>query len=204
MLCIVANIMSLKFIEIFEIQNHKAKLFFFMFLFSFVGDFLQSHRSNNIMCCIHWSQWPFELINFPRHLILQNTSPSMGLIQCMLMIPCIFLRFIIFNIILIYIPEILKISGLPLGSPETKCHLDAGPMANHRVYYKGEGGGFPQVWAMVSLVSLSLHVVRLSTKKCSSYALTNLWFGLCRSVWVIDRLSFFLVPSRRSSMPFYP
>jgi hypothetical protein len=25
------------------------------------------------------------------------------------------------------------------------AHLDAGPMASHRIYYKGEGGGFPQV-----------------------------------------------------------
>jgi len=37
----------------------------------------------------------------------------------------------------------LEISGLQLGSPETKCHLDVGPMVNHKLYYKGEGGGFP-------------------------------------------------------------
>jgi hypothetical protein len=30
--------------------------------------------------------------------------------------------------------------------------LIANPMANHIVYYKGEGGGFPQVRAVVSLV----------------------------------------------------
>jgi hypothetical protein len=59
---------------------------------------------------------------------------------------------------------ILGISGLPLGNPRTKCHLGAGPMARHRIYYKGEGGGFPQVRAMVSLVSPSLLVVRLSIK----------------------------------------
>jgi hypothetical protein len=39
----------------------------------------------------------------------------------------------------------LGISGLPLGSPGTKRHLDASPIARHRVYYNGEGGGFPQV-----------------------------------------------------------
>jgi hypothetical protein len=50
-------------------------------------------------------------------------------------------------------PASLGILGLPLGSPETKWHLGAGPMARHRVYYKGEGGGFPQVQAMVNLVS---------------------------------------------------
>ncbi len=32
----------------------------------------------------------------------------------------------------------LGILGLPLGNPETKCHLDAGPMAMHRIYYKGK------------------------------------------------------------------
>jgi len=34
----------------------------------------------------------------------------------------------------------------------------------HKVYHKGEGGGFPQVQAMMSLVSLSLPVVHPSTK----------------------------------------
>ncbi len=36
------------------------------------------------------------------------------------------------------------ISGFPLGSPGTKSHLDVGPMERCRVYYKGEGGGFPK------------------------------------------------------------
>jgi hypothetical protein len=27
-------------------------------------------------------------------------------------------------------------------------------MANHKKYYKGEGGGFPQIWVMVNLVNL--------------------------------------------------
>jgi hypothetical protein len=49
----------------------------------------------------------------------------------------------------------LTILGLPLGSPETKCHLDVGPMERRRVYYKGEGGGFPQVQAVVNLVNPS-------------------------------------------------
>jgi len=39
----------------------------------------------------------------------------------------------------------LGISGLPFGSPGTKCHLDVGLMERHKVYYKREGGGFPQV-----------------------------------------------------------
>jgi hypothetical protein len=32
------------------------------------------------------------------------------------------------------------------------------------ISYKGEGSGFPQVWAMVSLMSLCLHVARSCTK----------------------------------------
>jgi hypothetical protein len=38
---------------------------------------------------------------------------------------------------------ILGISGFPLGSPGAKCHLDVAPMERCRIYYKGEGGGFP-------------------------------------------------------------
>jgi len=37
-------------------------------------------------------------------------------------------------------------------SAGTKSHLNVSSMANHKVYYKGEGGGFPQVRAMVNLV----------------------------------------------------
>ncbi len=62
----------------------------------------------------------------------------------------------------------MRISGLPLGSPETKCHLDVAPMERHKVYYKGEGGGFPQVWAVVSLMSSSLLVARFSTKSAQT------------------------------------
>jgi len=39
----------------------------------------------------------------------------------------------------------LAILGLPLGSLGTKNHLDVGPVGSHKVYYKGECGGFPQV-----------------------------------------------------------
>jgi hypothetical protein len=55
-----------------------------------------------------------------------------------------------------------KVVGIPtLG---TKCHLDVGLMERHRVYYKGEGGGFPQVEAVMNLVSLSLPVACPNTK----------------------------------------
>jgi hypothetical protein len=44
------------------------------------------------------------------------------------------------------------ISGLQLGSPGKKSHLDVVSAERHREYYMGEGGGFPQVRAVVSLV----------------------------------------------------
>ncbi len=45
----------------------------------------------------------------------------------------------------------LAISGLPLGSLGTKSHLDEGVTERCRVYM-GEGGGFPWVRAVVSLI----------------------------------------------------
>jgi hypothetical protein len=56
------------------------------------------------------------------------------------------------------------ISRFPLGSPGTKCHLDVVPVESCKKYYKGEGGGFPQIQAVVSLVSLKLLVALPSTK----------------------------------------
>jgi hypothetical protein len=49
-------------------------------------------------------------------------------------------------------------------NPGIKCYLDVGFVERHIIYYKGEGDGFPQVWALVSLVSLSLFVAHPSTK----------------------------------------
>jgi hypothetical protein len=44
------------------------------------------------------------------------------------------------------------ISGLHFGSPGNLCNLDVASMASCREYYMGEGGGFPRVRAVVSLV----------------------------------------------------
>jgi phosphatidylserine synthase len=60
----------------------------------------------------------------------------------------------------------------------TKWHLGVGPVANQRKYYKGECGGFPQVWALVILVSLCLHMVHLRTNQLV------VWFvEVCVSSW---------------------
>jgi hypothetical protein len=58
----------------------------------------------------------------------------------------------------------LGILGLPFGSPRTKGHLGVGPMARYKVYYKGEGGGFPQVQVVVNLMSPRSPVVCLNIK----------------------------------------
>jgi hypothetical protein len=70
----------------------------------------------------------------------------------------------------------LQSPGSP-GSLGKKSHLDVVFAERRREYYKGEGGGFPQVRAVVSLVCpccpwLSQH------QRCSNYALTTLC-GLC-------------------------
>jgi hypothetical protein len=70
---------------------------------------------------------------------------------------------------------IVGILGLPLGSPRTKNHLGVALVERRRVYYKGEGGGFPQVRAMVSLVCSS----------CMWLVLTPKMFQLCTNHFVL-------------------
>jgi hypothetical protein len=69
----------------------------------------------------------------------------------------------------LWMPEVLGVqtgivSGLHLGSPGKKCHLDASATEKHREYYMGEGGGFPRVQAVVSQVSPRLPVACPNTK----------------------------------------
>jgi hypothetical protein len=57
----------------------------------------------------------------------------------------------------IWAPKVPKlqpetISGLLLGSPRKKSHLDVASAKSCREYYMGEGGGFPRVQAVVNLV----------------------------------------------------
>jgi hypothetical protein len=98
---------------------------------------------------------------------------------------------------------IVRISRPPLGSPGTKSHLDAALVESYRVYYKGEGGGFPQVQAVVSLMSPSCPWFVLAPKVLQ-LCTNHLVLVLCRFVWVIEACQFFLVPSRSFSTPFYP
>jgi hypothetical protein len=73
---------------------------------------------------------------------------------------------------------VVAISGLPLGSPGTKNHLDVAPVERRRVYYMGEGDGFPRVRAVVSQMGLELPMACPSTKGVPKCELTNLLVGL--------------------------
>jgi len=76
---------------------------------------------------------------------------------------------------------------------------------NHKKYYKKEGGGFPlgpncgEYCEIVYAHDLFVH------QKCSNYALTNLLFGFCKSIWIMDPLIILLGPHHRApACPFYP
>jgi len=94
--------------------------------------------------------------------------------------------------------------GLPLWNPRTKWHLDASPMGRHREYYKGEGDGFPEVGAGVSLVS-SCYPKFIRAPKAFQPHINQLvlWFVQVHvNNWF--SLSLLLVPSRNSNTPLYP
>jgi hypothetical protein len=85
----------------------------------------------------------------------------------------------------------------------TKNHLDVGLVEKCKVYYKGEGGGFPQVRAVVSLVCPSCFWFILAPKVlqlCTNHFV----LVFCKPVWVSKTCQIFLVPSRSSSTPLYP
>jgi len=87
--------------------------------------------------------------------------------------------------------------------PGEKNNLDVGSVANHRVYYKGEGGGFPQVRAVVSLVCPCCMWFVLAPKVlqlCTNHFVCV----VCKPVWVSEACQLFLVPSRNSNTPLYP
>jgi hypothetical protein len=75
------------------------------------------------------------------------------------------------------------ISGLPHRNPGKKSHLDVGPVERSRVYYKGEGGGFPQVRAVVSLACLCCPWLVLAPKVLQLCTNHFVWV-VCRPVWV--------------------
>jgi hypothetical protein len=75
------------------------------------------------------------------------------------------------------------ISGLPLRSPRTKSHLDVAPVERHIIYYNGEGGGFPQVRAVVNLMCPCYPWLVLAPKVFQLCTNHFVWV-VCRPVWV--------------------
>jgi hypothetical protein len=94
--------------------------------------------------------------------------------------------------------------GTPIReSQREKNHLDVGFMASHKIYYKGEGGGFPQVQAVVNLVCPCCPWFVLAPKVLQLCTNQFVWV-VCRPVWMSEACQLFLVPSQSFNTPLYP
>jgi hypothetical protein len=83
---------------------------------------------------------------------------------------------------------IIKISGLPTWESWEKWHLHAALVVNHKKSYKGGRWWFlPNSGCGKFFESMYAHGSFVH-QKCFNYALTNLLFGLCRSIWIVDLL----------------
>jgi hypothetical protein len=56
----------------------------------------------------------------------------------------------------------------PIWESWDKMPFGCGPHGKHIVYYKGEGSGFPQIQAVVSLMSLNMPMTHLSIKSVTT------------------------------------
>jgi len=63
-------------------------------------------------------------------------------------------------------------------SQKKKNHFDVASAESYRVYYMGEGGGFPRVWAVVSLVCKNARGLSPTPKGVPKCELTLLWLVL--------------------------
>jgi hypothetical protein len=89
------------------------------------------------------------------------------------------------------------------GILRKKNHLDVGSVASHRVYYKGEGGGYPQIRVVMNLVCPCCLWLVLAPKVLQLCTNHFVWV-VCRPVWVSEVCQLFLVPSWSSNTPLYP
>jgi hypothetical protein len=92
---------------------------------------------------------------------------------------------------------ILRISGLPFESLKTKWHLGDEPVVRHKVYYKGGRWWLPPSPNHdESCESYESVVTRGSFmhQKGSNSTLTNLLFGLCKSIGIIELLIILPIP----------
>jgi hypothetical protein len=91
-----------------------------------------------------------------------------------------------------------KVMGVLISRNSDKMTFGCKPCGHAQKIYKGEGGGFLQVQAVVNSCEfvfahgLSVH------QKYSNYTLTNLLFGLCKSLWIIDLLVIRFSPHPRA------
>jgi hypothetical protein len=89
--------------------------------------------------------------------------------------------------------SVVGILGLPLGSPRINWHLVLVPWPSTKHTIRGKVVVSPKSkpwWILwIRVCPWFVHA-----PKCSNYALTNLLFGLCRSVWVIELLVNLLSP----------
>ncbi len=76
---------------------------------------------------------------------------------------------------------ILGVLEFPLGSPRTKWHLGIENTIRGKVVASSKSESWWVLWVCV-------YSWFISASKCSNYTLTNLLFGLCRFMWVIDLL----------------
>jgi hypothetical protein len=98
----------------------------------------------------------------------------------------------------------LKVAGvLAIVISEQKAIWMWPPRRGAKYTIRGEGDGFPQVQAVVSLVCLGCPWLVLAPKVLQ-LCTNHLVLVLCRCVWVNKACHFFLVPSQSSSTPLYP
>jgi hypothetical protein len=80
-------------------------------------------------------------------------------------------------------------------NPKTKWHLGAlWPATKNTV--RGKVMVSPSLGRGESCESMFIHGSSVH-QKCSNYALTNLLFGLCMSIWIIDLLVIFVILIRK-------
>jgi hypothetical protein len=93
--------------------------------------------------------------------------------------------------------------GTPKWESWDKMRFGCQSCGQSYIYYKGKVVASPKFgpwWVLwVYVCPWFIHA-----PKCSKYALTNLLFGLCKTVWVIELLIILPSPSRSSNTPFYP
>jgi len=100
-------------------------------------------------------------------------------------------------------PKLRESHLVRVGVSRKKSHLDVSSMTSHKVYYKGEGGGFLQVQAVVNLVCMCCPWLVLAPRVLQLCTNHFVWV-VCWLMWVSEACQLFLIPSRSSNTPLYP